>query len=109
MSRQQHSGDFIFPVLSWKDKVKSKEGLYEETQNVSVRLRAVGDLKASGCFDFFRMFPDQGQRANSMLNHPYLYFMVAEQCTNSNIPNRTLISGSWNGINALITLRVSKL
>lgn len=46
MHREEHSGDFIFPVLSWKDKVKGKDELYEETQNVSVRLGTVGDLRA---------------------------------------------------------------
>lgn len=45
MSREEHSGDFIFPVLSWKDRVKGKVGLYGETQKVSVRLRAVGDFR----------------------------------------------------------------
>lgn len=39
MSREEHSGDFIFPVLSWKDKLKGKDGLCEETQKSSVRLR----------------------------------------------------------------------
>lgn len=46
-----------------------------------------------------------------MLNHPYIYLMMVDQCTNNNIPNRILIFGSSsaNGINALVSLRISKL
>lgn len=28
MSREEHSGDFILPVLHWKEEAKGKDGLY---------------------------------------------------------------------------------
>lgn len=61
----ENSGDFIFPVLSWKDTVKGKDGLYERTQKVSVRLRAVGDFKAQDALTALGCSQTRGKGLNT--------------------------------------------
>lgn len=61
-----------FHCFKLEGQVKWQRSLYEKTQSTGVRSRPVGDFKVSGCFEFFRMFPDHGRRANHMLNYSYL-------------------------------------